>query len=174
MMRFRGGGVGHKSTREATDFFKNDRDPLDERATGAESRDMNSETDDELEDNCEEEDDGLESRDMNSETDELEETVKRRTMTTLDLTKIRKKTMGTCQCERIQRMRTTRSQMVMWAVIRCWLMSRLTLVQKMMEGLSTRIWKHLDTRTCSCIRGIGCFCHWSITLCREVCSCWRS
>jgi hypothetical protein len=29
MMRFRGGGVGHKSTREATDFFKNDRDPLD-------------------------------------------------------------------------------------------------------------------------------------------------
>lgn len=59
MMRFRGGGVGHKSTREATDFFKNDRDPLDERATGAESRDMNSETDDELEDNCEEEDDDL-------------------------------------------------------------------------------------------------------------------
>ena len=58
MMRFRGGGVGHKSTREATDFFKNDRDPLDERATGAESRDMNSETD-ELEDNCEEEDDDL-------------------------------------------------------------------------------------------------------------------
>lgn len=56
MMRFRGGGVGHKSTREATDFFKNDRDPLDERATGAESRDMNSETD-ELEDNCEEEED---------------------------------------------------------------------------------------------------------------------
>lgn len=72
MMRFRGGGVGHKSTREATDFFKNDRDPLDERATGAESRDMNSETD-ELEDNCEEEDDDLESRDMNSETDELED-----------------------------------------------------------------------------------------------------
>ena len=28
-MRFRGGGVGHKSTREATDFFKRDRDPLD-------------------------------------------------------------------------------------------------------------------------------------------------
>ena len=33
MMRFRGGGVGHKSTREATDFFKQDRDPLDERVT---------------------------------------------------------------------------------------------------------------------------------------------
>ena len=29
MMRFRGGGVGHKSTRDATNFFKNDRDPLD-------------------------------------------------------------------------------------------------------------------------------------------------
>jgi hypothetical protein len=29
VMRFRGGGVGHKSTRDATDFFKNDRDPLD-------------------------------------------------------------------------------------------------------------------------------------------------
>jgi hypothetical protein len=28
-MRFRGGGVGHKSTREATDFFKKDRDRLD-------------------------------------------------------------------------------------------------------------------------------------------------
>lgn len=26
-MRFRGGGVGHKSTREVTDFFKKDRDP---------------------------------------------------------------------------------------------------------------------------------------------------
>ena len=29
MMRFRGGGVGHKSTRDATNFFKNDRDPSD-------------------------------------------------------------------------------------------------------------------------------------------------
>jgi hypothetical protein len=29
MMRFRGGGVGHKSTREATHFFKKDRDRLD-------------------------------------------------------------------------------------------------------------------------------------------------
>ena len=28
-MRFRGGGVGHKSTREATDFFRKDRDRLD-------------------------------------------------------------------------------------------------------------------------------------------------
>jgi hypothetical protein len=28
-MRFRGGGVGHKSTREATDFFKQDRDQMD-------------------------------------------------------------------------------------------------------------------------------------------------
>jgi len=31
-MRFRGGGVGHKSTREATDAFKKDRDLIDERA----------------------------------------------------------------------------------------------------------------------------------------------
>jgi hypothetical protein len=29
MMRFRGGGVGHKSTREACNFFKKDRDRLD-------------------------------------------------------------------------------------------------------------------------------------------------
>jgi hypothetical protein len=29
IMRFRGGGLGHKSTREATDFFKKDRDRLD-------------------------------------------------------------------------------------------------------------------------------------------------
>ena len=28
-MRFRGGGVGHKSTQEATDFFKKDRDQMD-------------------------------------------------------------------------------------------------------------------------------------------------
>ena len=28
-MRFRGGGVGHRSTREATDHFKTDRDKLD-------------------------------------------------------------------------------------------------------------------------------------------------
>ena len=28
-MHFRGGGVGHKSTREAMDFFKNDQDRLD-------------------------------------------------------------------------------------------------------------------------------------------------
>lgn len=28
-MRFRGGGVGHTSTRAATDIFKNDRDDLD-------------------------------------------------------------------------------------------------------------------------------------------------
>ena len=31
MMRFRGGGVGHKSTRQATDFFKKDRHTLDVR-----------------------------------------------------------------------------------------------------------------------------------------------
>lgn len=31
-MRFRGGGVGHKSTREASNFFKKDRDKLDDRS----------------------------------------------------------------------------------------------------------------------------------------------
>jgi hypothetical protein len=34
MMRFRGGGVGHKSTRDATNFFKKDRDQLDMRSAG--------------------------------------------------------------------------------------------------------------------------------------------
>ena len=29
MMRFRGGGVGHKSTQQATNFFKKDRHRLD-------------------------------------------------------------------------------------------------------------------------------------------------
>lgn len=29
MMRFRGGGVGHKSTRQATNFFRKDRHTLD-------------------------------------------------------------------------------------------------------------------------------------------------
>ena len=33
MMRFRGGGVGHKSTQEATNLFKMDRDRLDIGAT---------------------------------------------------------------------------------------------------------------------------------------------
>jgi hypothetical protein len=33
MMRFQGGGVGHKSTREATNLFKMDRDRLDISAT---------------------------------------------------------------------------------------------------------------------------------------------
>lgn len=30
MMRYRGGGVGHKSTRHATNTFLEDRDPFDE------------------------------------------------------------------------------------------------------------------------------------------------
>lgn len=40
-MRYRGGGVGHTSTREATDWFLKDRDPLDtasEQARAAESQ----------------------------------------------------------------------------------------------------------------------------------------
>jgi hypothetical protein len=30
LMRFRGGGVGHRTTREATNIFLDDRDPLDQ------------------------------------------------------------------------------------------------------------------------------------------------
>ena len=41
-MRFRGGGVGHKSTRRATDFFKTDRDPLDEQVSESDSDDNDS------------------------------------------------------------------------------------------------------------------------------------
>jgi hypothetical protein len=39
MMRYRGGGVGHKSTRDATDWFLNDRDRLDVLTTAAASDD---------------------------------------------------------------------------------------------------------------------------------------
>ncbi|KAG2129732.1 hypothetical protein DEU56DRAFT_758019, partial [Suillus clintonianus] len=35
LMRFRGGGVGHRTTREATDGFLDDRDPLDVRHASA-------------------------------------------------------------------------------------------------------------------------------------------
>lgn len=35
MMRFRGGGVGHTSTRDATDILKTDRDELDRRSQQA-------------------------------------------------------------------------------------------------------------------------------------------
>jgi hypothetical protein len=35
VMRFRGGGVGHTSTRAATDTFKNDRDELDAKSQQA-------------------------------------------------------------------------------------------------------------------------------------------
>jgi hypothetical protein len=45
MMRFRGGGVGHKSTREATDFFKKDRDKLDF-GSRTMSEDMDTDSDD--------------------------------------------------------------------------------------------------------------------------------
>ena len=38
MMRFRGGGVGHKSTRVTTNFFMRDRDRLDTKATQTESK----------------------------------------------------------------------------------------------------------------------------------------
>jgi hypothetical protein len=42
LMRFRGGGVGHKSTRSATDQFLTDRDTLDEEyAAGQQEKDEN-------------------------------------------------------------------------------------------------------------------------------------
>ena len=46
MMRFRGGGVGHKSTRAATDFFKSDRDRLDvqQKSSTDEEEEVNEET----------------------------------------------------------------------------------------------------------------------------------
>jgi hypothetical protein len=41
MLRFRGGGVGHKSTRAATDCFKKDRDRLDIINNDSESEELN-------------------------------------------------------------------------------------------------------------------------------------
>ena len=55
-MRFRGGGVGHKSTREATDFFKKDRDPLDEWVPGNEPDSDDNDSDLDGEPNTEEND----------------------------------------------------------------------------------------------------------------------
>ena len=46
MMRFRGGGVGHKSTRDATNFFKSDRDPLDLEPVLSESEEEEPEMED--------------------------------------------------------------------------------------------------------------------------------
>lgn len=79
-MRFRGGGVGHKSTREATDSFKKDRDPLDKQVTDAGFEwdevgddepisDMAVEEDDELIGDSEEEDYGYVREDSEDESD---------------------------------------------------------------------------------------------------------
>lgn len=43
MMRFRGGGVGHKSTRQATDFFMKDRDPIDSTCPSSSNSDSEEE-----------------------------------------------------------------------------------------------------------------------------------
>ena len=48
VMRYRGGGIGHKSTRRATDFFKNDRHPL-----GIEHPNGSDNDDDDDDDNAE-------------------------------------------------------------------------------------------------------------------------
>ena len=53
-MRFRGGGVGHKSTREATDFFKRDRDPLDVPRQANTNDEENTEEWEEIEDDADE------------------------------------------------------------------------------------------------------------------------
>ncbi|KAF8156743.1 hypothetical protein B0H34DRAFT_798127 [Crassisporium funariophilum] len=49
MMRFRGGGVGHASTREATDYFKSDRDIPDQEKTSVETEDDENQSDMEVE-----------------------------------------------------------------------------------------------------------------------------
>jgi hypothetical protein len=73
MMRFRGGGVGHKSTREATDFFKNDRDGLDKLAVDDDGE-MESEEELELEHEIDEdEEDDYGYTGLESDTDSLSE-----------------------------------------------------------------------------------------------------
>jgi hypothetical protein len=78
MMRFRGGGIGHKSTREATNLFKKDRDQLDTLARSAVGNVEDDEvmSEEELELELDEEDDGDEDEDdygyANSQSDEDE------------------------------------------------------------------------------------------------------
>jgi hypothetical protein len=86
-MRFRGGGVGHKSTREATNLFKMDRDQLDICATldsDSDDCDMAIEIDDDDEpennevvdedtvDQQEEDDYGYMKEDSDSDLDDTE------------------------------------------------------------------------------------------------------
>ncbi len=59
MMRFRGGGVNHKPTREATDFFKKDRDKLDSGTMILTSEDMDIDSDDIVDEVDEEGDSGF-------------------------------------------------------------------------------------------------------------------
>jgi hypothetical protein len=49
MMRFRGGGVGHKSTRQATDFFKKDRHTSDVQKRSEPASDIEEEIDEQIE-----------------------------------------------------------------------------------------------------------------------------
>ena len=81
MMRFRGGGVGHKSTREATNQFLVDCDPMDIRfGQQPESEDLehgNSVTDSDSTNSKEEEDLGLElisvdNSESENDTEDLE------------------------------------------------------------------------------------------------------
>ena len=71
MMRFRGGGVGHSSTRAATDTFKSDRDDLDiisQRARKVSQTHSNMDEDDDGMDDDEMDADG--ERDIEGEVDE--------------------------------------------------------------------------------------------------------
>jgi hypothetical protein len=71
MMRFRGGGVGHKATREATDSFRKDRDPLDARVTGArhEADELDDDDSKSIRDMVVEETEGVENVDGDQEED---------------------------------------------------------------------------------------------------------
>ncbi|KAJ3512102.1 hypothetical protein NLJ89_g3716 [Agrocybe chaxingu] len=77
MMRFRGGGVGHNSTRQATDFFKKDRDNLDVvRGDGEEGQEdeedndsKNNKDEDEDEEENDKEDQEEEEKDDEEEAD---------------------------------------------------------------------------------------------------------
>jgi hypothetical protein len=82
-MRFRGAGVGHKSTRQATNFFKNDRHAVDEQKRLESTLDVIEEENDEenvqtegLSDVADEEEDygyQLEDERLDSEGEDSEE-----------------------------------------------------------------------------------------------------
>jgi hypothetical protein len=68
IMRFRGGGVGHMSTRAATDFFKHDRDILDMKSRRARQEEYAPRAPPNVED-----DDDDDSEDMDTDGSEVGE-----------------------------------------------------------------------------------------------------